>query len=105
MSVALSSPRTRSIQTLGGQRHVDASKHGSCLCLCTLAAAAALGTPFSVASRPDAQERARPPKNIGQQQREDSLEADKALKSGKLDTLNRPGVSRRLRYVSIASSA
>jgi peptidoglycan hydrolase-like protein with peptidoglycan-binding domain len=51
--------------------------------LCTLVAAA-LGTPFRVASRADAQESARPPKNIGQQQREDSLKADKARKSGEL---------------------
>ena len=52
--------------------------------LCTLVATATLGTPFRVASRADAQERARPPKNIGQQQREDSLKADKARKTGEL---------------------
>jgi peptidoglycan hydrolase-like protein with peptidoglycan-binding domain len=50
--------------------------------VCTLAAIASLGAPFG-ASRADAQERARP-KNIGQQQREDSLKADEARKSGEL---------------------
>ena len=54
--------------------------------LCTLAAAATSGTPFGGSTRGDAQERARPPKNISQQQREDSLKAEKARKSGEMGT-------------------
>lgn len=59
--------------------------------VCTLAFAAS-GLPWIYyASRVDAQERSRPQKNIGQQQREDSLKADQARKSGEMGT--RPAAS------------
>ena len=59
--------------------------------VCALAASA-LGLPWvGGAPRTDAQERSRPQKNIGQQQREDSLKADKARQSGEMGT--RPSAS------------
>ena len=54
--------------------------------LCALAAAAAWGPPSAGgASGADAQERARP-KNDSEQQREDSLNAERARKSGEMGT-------------------
>jgi peptidoglycan hydrolase-like protein with peptidoglycan-binding domain len=54
--------------------------------VCALPAAASGLLWIGCASSTDAQERSRPQKNIGQQQREDSLKADQARKSGELGT-------------------